>query len=604
MCGFAAFFQPGNQFSPDLLAGVGRDLFHRGPDAGAVVAESGVALVFRRLAIIDPSQASDQPMTDATGRFTIVFNGEIYNYRDLRRDLQAEGVTFATNGDTEVLLQGFIAWGERIFERLEGMFATVIVDRQARRAVVARDPFGIKPLYRLTQGSLTALASEMRPLLRLTEARPDPLALGELLSFRFAGGRRSNLQGIEKVPGGTLLRIDLHSGHVEERRYLDVLDTHRPDDRMTEADALELAEAALLKSVRQHLESDVGYTLQLSGGVDSSLISALAARESGRRLTSFAVSLGSDHPLDEGRWRNAVIERYGFEHHDVFMGEQEFADGLPEAIAAMEGPSAHFGCVMLMLLCRRIRQSGKVVLTGEGADEMFGGYQRYELWRQLRRMGALASLVPAAAWPLLRRYDGVRRYAGRDAAIYSSCYHNIDAMAALFPGLVPAHGSRAAIPANMSDFRSRMLASDQTVYLESLLMRQDKMAMSASVEARVPFTHLPLARVVNTIPHRLRVPGGQTKPLLKRIAEKYLPAEVIHRRKVGLTLPIDAWLANSQGLGRYLDLLDAADCRLAAYGDHKAIRRAVSAFRDGKGGGSSLALLINVELWLRSLATH
>lgn len=602
MCGFAALFQPGLVADPARLAAIEDDLFHRGPDAGASLAEPGWALVFRRLAIIDPSAASDQPMTDATGRYSIVFNGEIYNFRDLRARLAEEGIIFRTQGDTEVLLQGFIRWGEAVFERLEGMFAAVIVDRVARRAIAARDPFGIKPLYRTTAPGLVAFASEMRPLRRLVGTRPDPKALGELLAFRFAGGRLSNLEGIEKVPGGTLLEIGLDDGWVRERRYLDVLDTLHPDESLTEADALEMAEDALLRSLRQHLESDVGYTLQLSGGVDSSLISALAARESGRRLTSFAVRLG-DPRHDEGPWRRAVVERYGLDHHEVELSDRAFADALPRAVAAMEGPSPHFGCVMLMLLCETIRHHGKVVLTGEGADEMFGGYHRYQIWRQLRRTGTIASLVPAPAWSLLSRYEGYRRYAGRDAAVWSSCYHDFLAMRRLFPGLGFHAGARDKAAGRFGDFRSRMLAADQAVYLESLLMRQDKMAMAASVEARVPFTHLPLARVVNRLPHRLRVPGGDSKPLLKRIAEKYLPHEVIHRRKVGLTLPLEQWLTDADGLGRYLDLLEAPDCRLADFGDRAALRRVVAEFRAGRRAGlPSLPILVNVELWLRSLS--
>lgn len=604
MCGFAALFATGRAGDTDLLAAIDQDLFHRGPDAGSKLVESDWALVFRRLAILDPVPSSDQPMTDASGRYSIVFNGEIYNYQELRSQLAKEGCIFRTRGDTEVFLQGFIYWGESIFTRLEGMFSAVIVDRAAERAYAVRDPLGIKPLYRTISGSGVALSSEIHPLCRLIGARPDVKALGELLSFRFAGGRLSNFEGIEKVPGGTLLEIDLLTGVVKEQRYLDPLTSIRPDFQMTESEAVEMAEEGLLQSLRQHLQSDVGYTLQLSGGVDSSLISAMAARESGRRLTSFSVRL-SDPVYDEGVWRKEVVQRYNLDHHEVELSAHDFANALPKAIEAMEGPSPHFGCVMLMLLCERIREDGKVVLTGEGADEFFGGYDRYRIWKQLRKTGVVANLVPTSLWGLLARYEGYRRYAGRDAAVWSSCYHDFSAMNRLFPGLDFNAGAREVAARDFSDFRSRMLAADQTIYLESLLLRQDKMAMASSVEARVPFCHMPLARVLNTIPHNIRIPGGETKPLLKKIADKYLPTNVVHRRKVGLTLPLNQWLADSRGLGRYLELLEAPDCRLAEYGDRTALRRVVSDFRaDRSAGLPSLPILINVELWLRSLSKY
>lgn len=601
MCGFAAIFTPGAQVTPDLLQAIEADLFHRGPDAGGSLRETGWAFAFRRLSIIDTTSFSDQPMTDSTGRYSIVFNGEIYNYRDLRSELIGKGVVFRTQGDTEVLLQGFIQWGKAVFRRLEGMFAAVIVDRQKALAIAARDPFGIKPLYRTVEPRGVALASEMRPLRRLVAARPDPAAIGELLTFRFAGGRRSNLTGIEKVPAGSLLEIDIQSGTVRESRYEDILDTIHADESLSEVDALELSEMALTRSVRQHLESDVGYTLQLSGGIDSSLISAIAAQAAGRRLQSFSVQL-ADTAYDEGVWRKSVVERYNLDHHEVRMTEYDFAEALPKAVASMEGPSPHYGCVMLMMLCETISRHGKVVLTGEGADEMFGGYHRYQIWPQLQRTGFVASLMPERFWKAFLRYDGYHRYHRRDPAVWSSCYHDYLAMSDLFPGLVPSAGVRTQIAGQFKDFRSRMLAVDQTVYLESLLLRQDKMAMSASVEARVPFVHMPLARAVNRIPHHLRIPGGATKPLLKRIAEKYLPHDLVNRRKVGLTLPIVDWLGNSRGLGRYLDLLEAQDSRLAEFGSRTRLREAVRQFRAGRRqGGASLPLLVNVELWLRSL---
>ncbi len=604
MCGFVALFEDGRRFSPALLEAMESDIFHRGPDSGGILDEPGAAMVFRRLAILDPEAKADQPMTDRTGRCTLVFNGEIYNYRALRAALEQAGVTLRTDGDTEAILEGYLAWGEAIVESLEGMFAFVLLDRVEGKVVAARDPFGIKPLYVMRRGGLTAFASEMRPFARLGPLAPDPNALAELITFRFAAGRLSNLAGIEKLPGGTVATLSLADGRLSERRFADPLDSLAPDPSMRRAEAVEQAEAAVRTSVVDHLQSDVGYTVQLSGGVDSSLVAALAAATAEAPVTTFGVKLDDDR-YDEGPYRQQVVEHLSLRHHEVQLSAGDFANALPRAVAHMEGPVPHYGCVMLMLLCDRIRETSKVVLTGEGADEMFGGYKRYALWQALRRKGRLARWVPPGLWPYLQRYREIERYAGRDPAIFGAVYHDFLALNRLFPDLAPEPGAREQASARFNDFRSRMFAADQTAYLESLLMRQDKMAMAASVEARVPFTHLPLARIANRIPHDLRAPGGDTKPILKTIAERYLPSEIIHRRKVGLNLPLDQWAADTKGLGRYIDLIVANDSRLAEFADRKRLTTLVDDFRQGRpvapNGRPPIPHLINLELWLRSI---
>ena len=286
MCGLAAFFEPGRRFEDALLGGADRDLLHRGPDSAGHAAEPGWALVFRRLAIMDPGSASDQPMTDDSSRCTLIFNGEIYNFRKLRAELEAAGACFRTHGDTETILQGYLQWGEGIVDRLEGMYAFVLIDRKRNVALAARDPFGIKPLYLAQRGSRIGIASEMRPLYRLAEPQPDEAALAELLTFTWAAGSLSNVRGIERVPGGTLLTIPLQGGPIARRRFCDVLDTLKPDDAISPAEAERIAEQAVETSVREHLMSDVGYTLQLSGGIDSSLVAAMASRAAGRRIAS------------------------------------------------------------------------------------------------------------------------------------------------------------------------------------------------------------------------------------------------------------------------------------------------------------------------------
>jgi len=601
MCGFTVLTEPGRVFPPALLEIISGDLHHRGPDSGGIHAEPGVAMVFRRLAIIDPRPDSDQPMHDAEAGITLVFNGEIYNYRALRRALEAVGQTFRTLGDTEVILAGYRHWGDGVFARLEGMFAVCLLDRRRGVLVAARDPFGIKPLYMLQKAAMIGFSSEIRPFARLTPLRPDPVALAELLTFRFAAGSLSNVAGVEKVVGGTLVTVSLADGRSERRRFADPLETLHPDESMTDAEALDMAEEAVVTSLKAHLQSDVGYAVQLSGGVDSSLVAALAQQQGSVPLKSFAVAL-KGLKEDEGVYRQPVVERYGLDHHEVALTGVDFADALPRAVAHMEGPVPHYGCVMLMLLCDRIRAHTKVVLTGEGADEMFGGYMRYGLWKALRKKGRAAALVPAMLWPFLQRYREVQRYsAGRDPSVWGAVYHDFLTLFELFPDLMPRPGAREAAAARFPDFRDRMIAVDQMSYLESLLMRQDKMAMAASVETRVPFTHMPVARVLNRLPRRLRFAAGETKPLLKRIADKHLPHEVVHRRKVGLSLPLNDWLRDEAALGRYLDSLTAADGRLAEHAGSGAMARVVEEFRAGRTARNfPTAHLVNVEMWLRS----
>ena len=601
MCGFVAIAEPGRVFPDSLLKEFEGDLYHRGPDAGGRLSEPSVALAFRRLAVLDPGNRADQPMTDLTGRYTIVFNGEIYNFRTLRENLRALGVPFRTTGDTEVILAGYAHWGREVFTRLEGMFALTIIDRHQREIIAARDPFGIKPLYVMRHSNLTAMASEMRPLARMRQLEVDHAALSELLVFRFAAGRLSNLSGIESLPGGMCLSVSLESGRSQEFRFNNPLDTLVSDSHLTKNDALALCCDAVNKSVRDHLESDVGFTLQLSGGVDSGLIGAIAAKETEESITSFGVHLPGSR-LDEAPYRREVVNHIGLKHHEISLSETEFANALPHAIQHMEGPVPHYGCVMLMLLCQKISEHSKVVLTGEGADELFGGYKRYGIWRNLSRKGQIARLIPSWMWPILQRWREVERYSGRDPAIFGAVYHDFLALNELFPELVPAPGERESVAAKFKDFRERMFAVDQSTYLASLLMRQDKMAMASSVEARVPFTHFPLARIVNSVPLSVRAPGGETKPLLKEIAETLLPNQIIYRRKVGLTLPLEEWVKNTTGLGRYMELLTQPDCKLAAYTDPRRLRSAVEAFRKcPKTNPIPMPHLINLELWLRSI---
>lgn len=597
MCGLAAFFEPHRPFSTRLLDAVDGDLFHRGPDSGGRVNEPGAAMVFRRLAIMDPESRSDQPFKDDDGAVALVFNGEIYNFTDLRSQLEERGHRFTTRGDTETILRAYKEWGAAAFEKLIGMFAICLIDHRNGQAFAVRDPLGIKPLYWLRQGKLNAFASEARPLHRLKKASIDTDALQELLTFGWASGNLSNYDGITRVTPGTILTVSLDDGSVKERRYWDVLDTIEQGQPKSD-DAID---EALQDSVKAHLMSDVGYSLQLSGGVDSSLVAAMAAADDGRKVQSFSLGLDG-HAFDESPYQDMVVNRYGLDHHCMQIDGDAYAEGLPRAITHMEGPTPHGGCVGLMLLCERLRSQSKVVLTGEGADELFGGYQRYANWRKTDFQERLSNALPAFMTPDVWPFKGMNRLRGLDAAAFAPVYHDFRSVAAIFPELVPSPGARGAASARFNDFRSRLFAVDQTAYLESLLVRQDKMSMAASVESRVPFVHAPLYSMVNGTPHDDRCPGGETKPILKRIAERYLPKDLIYRRKIGLWLPYSEWFANPDGAGRYLEWLSAADSRLAAYADRRKYDDYLARLRHGgRREGIILQRLVELEVWLRDV---
>jgi asparagine synthase (glutamine-hydrolysing) len=605
MCGIAALFDPGRWFDPELLAAIDDDLYHRGPDSGGAAVDAGWAMVFRRLAILDPTPAADQPMTDAEQRLTLVYNGEIYNYRQLRAELMAAGVNFRTDGDTEVLLEGYRHWGKRILERIEGMFAFVLIDRREGIALAARDPLGIKPLYMARQGSLIAFASEARPLHRLIPARVDEGALAELVTFGWAAGRLSNYKSVERVPGGTLVTVPLSGGKAMEVRYCDPLDTLAPKEVLASSNVEEHVQEALELSVSAHLASDVGYTVQLSGGVDSSLISALAAARSKNEIASFSVSLGQ-HAYDESPYQRAVAAQYKLNHHDIRFTASDYSEALPRAVHHMEGPTPHGGCVMLMLLCDEIRKHSKVVLTGEGADEMFGGYERYKNWRKLMWQERFSKVLPTTLLPSCWPFKGMRRLGSLDVAAYAGVYHDFRFVQRIFPDLVPVPGARESASNRFNNFLDRLFAVDQTSYLESLLVRQDKMSMAASVEARVPFVHLPVLKVVNQLPHSLRAPGGITKPLLKRIAGKFLPTDLVQRRKIGLWLPYHEWFSQGGDASHHLETLVDDGSRLANYADRSNLRSVVEAFRKkgDRHAGLLLQRLVEVELWLRSITSR
>ena len=426
MCGFSAFFSKNRIFSDDFLDSVERDLFHRGPDSGGRYVENGVALIFRRLSIHVLSNNANQPMVDKNNKATIVFNGEIYNFLELRKILQSKGIVFVTNSDTEVLLQGYLFWGEKVLDKIEGMFAFVIVDHEKKEVLAARDPFGIKPLYISYLNDVLAFSSEIKSLRRVVGTSVNQTSLSELLTFGWASGKLSNLDNIEKVLGGELIKFSLIDQRISRRMYCDTLDTLKPDYSINENNVIDIVGDALHRSIRQHTTSDVGYTMQLSGGVDSSLITAILSKEMNSNHVHAYGARIKDYVGDEKVYRDMVCNRYNINQHEVDLSNIDFANNFEKAVGHMEGPLPHLGCVLLMLVSFQAKRTSKVMLTGEGADEMFGGYERYQLWKKISLQEKLSKLIPLNLMPSIQPFLGVKRLKDKNAVVYSSVYKNLN----------------------------------------------------------------------------------------------------------------------------------------------------------------------------------
>jgi len=612
MCGLVALLHLDGRPADERELVAMRDLLeHRGPDAAGSFVEGSVGLGHRRLQIIDLAGGS-QPMSDASGAVHIVFNGEIYNYRALQALIESRGIQLRTKSDTETILGLYQLFGLDCVDHLTGMFSFVLWDSNRRRLVAARDRVGIKPLYVLRTAKTLAFASETKAFLALSDWTPEVAAdrIPEYLVYRDLAGTGTLSRGVERVAPGEMIVVD--EGRERSHRYWNLpLPTARDDQSRSLDDWVEELDGLLQVVIRDHLMSDVPLGAFNSGGLDSSLVAALAARCLDQALNTY--SLGFEDPaFDESRYARIVSDRLGTSHHPLIVSDREFADRLPDAIWHLDEPLSHPNCVLLYCLSHLARETVTVVLTGEGADELFGGYPRYRLPRLLDRLHRIAPFVR----PLLLAGSKLRN--GRERA-------RIEAMLAAEDGVdvrslsafVADDQVRALLSPGVGDGALEIepgerpkspllfvhtLHQDQTRYLETLLHRLDKMSMAASLEGRVPLLDHRVVEFAARVPPGLKLRGFRTKFLLKTVGARYLPDEIIHRRKVGLGVPISEWTRAKGGLGDLVDLLLEPNAACLNYLEPAPLRRVVADHRDGKSdNGELLWGLVNLELWLRTL---
>jgi asparagine synthase (glutamine-hydrolysing) len=609
-------------------------LHHRGPDARGLVdlLDTGhaVQLAHTRLSIIDLTAAADQPFR--RGRFTLVYNGELYNFRELRRELSAGGSTFTTSSDTEVLMEAWARWGADALSRLRGMFAFAVHDADTGELTLARDHLGIKPLYVLRRGGGIVFSSELQAIVTALgpELRVNATALVASALYYWIPEQHSAIERVHKVAPGTLERYR-PDGTVTARRYWSAADASAAAAAAGEVDRPDLR-AVLDGSVAAHLVADVPVATFLSGGLDSSIITALAHRAD-PSLESYTITVrGADQRLeampDDARYARALAASLGIRLHEIEL-DPDVSALLPRMIRALDEPIGDPAAINTLLMCEAARASGvKVLLSGMGADELFGGYRKHlacllaaryrRLPRRLRHR-VVEPLVDAA--PLASNGRGLRyvRWAKRfttfadldEEAAFRRSYtlYDPEELAALLTPdaagdvqtLVDEHAATYH-DCDLNDPVNRMCLADSRLFLPGLnLAYTDRASMAASTEVRVPFVDVEVFRAAFALPGSAKIRGRTQKAALKQAAEAWLPREVIHRPKASFGAPLRAWVSND--LRETIDDLLVGG-RLADTGflDKRELQRLVEDQQRGRRDESKqLWQLLTLEMWYRDM---
>lgn len=537
MCGICGEIRfDGAQPSVTAVSLMADALAPRGPDGAGVVVRGNVGLGHRRLRILDLSDKSQQPMIDADLGLSIVFNGCIYNFRDLRTELEARGYRFFSDGDTEVILKAWHAWGERCVERFHGMFAFVIHERDTGRVVMARDRFGIKPLYLSERGKQVRFASALPALLRAgdVDTAIDRVALQFYMSFHaVVPAPRTILAGVGKLPPATL-RVYERDGTFSERRYWDPAYERRAEDSgMTREDWQEELLAALRLAVKRRMVSDVPVGVLLSGGVDSSLIVGLLAEAGQTGLMSFSVGFeeANGEKGDEFVYSDLIAQHFGTDHRKIFVPSGELMSALPGTIAAMSEPMVSYDNVGFYLLSKEVSKHIKVVQSGQGADEVFGGYHWYPpLVESNDVVSDYAKGFRDRPYDVLARQIQPRWMADRDVA------------GEFLADELLRSGADTPVDAALRLDSNVMLVDDP-------VKRVDNMTMAWGLEARVPFLDHELVELAARIPAAEKLREGG-KGILKDVARRIIPSEVIDRKKGYFPVPQLKYID-----GPYLDML-------------------------------------------------
>jgi asparagine synthase (glutamine-hydrolysing) len=617
MCGIVGIASSSPVRDHDLLL-IQRDLLeHRGPDeAGVWWSEDGtVGLGHRRLSIIDLSPGGHQPMSACEGNIQIIYNGEIYNYRELRSELEGCGYRFQTRSDTEVILAAYQTWGVECVARLNGMFALAIYDRTKHRVFIARDRAGEKPLFYCHSRGKLMFASELKALLA-DPACPRELdldALNMYLAYGYVPDRGCILHGIRKLPQGHALTYDVPADQLSTCQYWQLPVPPRsevvdPDGLLDELDSL------LEDAVRLRLVADVPVGVLLSGGLDSSLVTAMAARASAQPVKTFTVSFPDDPEFDEGPSARKVARHFGTDHEEL-VGRDTSLDLMSVLARQYDEPIGDHSIIPTFLVSRLTRQHVKVALGGDGGDELFGGYPHYNF---VQRIDGVRRFVP----PVLRRLIGGLAAAflpvgtrGRNHLLgfsgdlpFSLAHVNllfdhasrtkllVPQAQQRYAQTVPERHKMSLCNGGFSPLQMATRLDFRTTLVDDYLVKVDRASMLTSLEMRAPLLdHRLIEFAFGRIPDELRATTSQRKVLLRRLAERLLPRDLDIRRKQGLSLPLARWFR--RGWGDYVEgVLMETDPQLFS---RAMIRGLLKGQKRGYSNANRLFALTMFELWRR-----
>ena len=624
MCGICGIFFVDRQshVERDALARMNRSIMHRGPDDEGFFIEKNVGLAMRRLSIIDV-KSGHQPLANETEDVWIVYNGEIYNHAELRRDLEAKGHHYRTRSDTETIIHLYEEYGRECVKHLRGMFAFAIWDRKKQTLFAARDRLGIKPFYYRWDKQVFLFGSEIKAILAFPGAGAafNRSTLAEYLAFGYITGQETMFAGIQKLMPAHTLELK-QNGELKIDRYWDL--SAEVDDSNSRQYYVNAYRELFQEAVSSHLMSDVPLGIFLSGGLDSSAVAALTKKLRGDRIQTFSVGYGEE-AFSELGYAREVAAHIQSEHHEVRLNREEFFASLPKLIWHEDEPIVWPSSVALYFVARLAKNYVTVVLTGEGSDETLAGYTRYAWTLMNSRMDkAYRSMTPSAlrrfiretieANPLsasLHRKLG-HTFLARNGESWSSFYYDnfFSAFAAseqlelLTPEAAAATGdayagSMAAWEKSHGDTLHRLLYADINSYLIELLMKQDQMSMAASLESRVPFLDHKLVEFTATIPAKYSIRGMAGKFILKEAVEDLLPRSIVYRKKMGFPTPWEYWLS-----GPLLDDLERMllDPRSIERGFFRpeAIKQIFAEHRNrSRDHGNRIWRLLNFETWYR-----